>query len=196
LIAFYGLVLSLFNEMNSLMVKRVLIVAFSLAILIVSCQKEDVTPGAATNSDTGSTPPVTGSAIVFNVDKTKLLQLVNNTRQAGCNCGTTKMPPVSPVTWNDKLAKAAYEHSVEMNANDYFSHTGLNGSTPGQRITGAGYVWKAYGENIAKGYSSEQAVMNGWLASEGHCKNIMSAAFKEMGAGKQGVYWTQDFGAK
>ncbi len=64
-----------------------------------------------------------------------------------------------------------------MKTNNYFSHTGLNGSTAGQRITAAGYTWSAYGENIANGYSSEQAVINGWLGSEGHCKNIMSAEF-------------------
>ena len=46
-------------------------------------------------------------------------------RKTGCNCGSTVMPPVAAVTWNDKLAKAAYDHSVEMKANDYFSHTGL-----------------------------------------------------------------------
>ena len=100
------------------------------------------------------------------------------------------------VTWNDKLAKAAYDHSVDMKLNDYFSHTGLNGSNPGQRITAAGYIWKTYGENIANGYASEQAVMNGWLGSEGHCKNIMNGSFKEMGAGREGNYWTQIFGAR
>ena len=55
------------------------------------------------------------------------------------------MPPVAAVIWNDKLAKAAYDHSVDMKSNDYFSHTGLNGSSPGQRITAAGYSWKTYG---------------------------------------------------
>jgi uncharacterized protein YkwD len=83
-----------------------------------------------------------------------------------------------------------------MNANKYFSHTGLDGSNAGQRITLAGYTWAAYGENIAMGYSSEQAVMNGWLNSEGHCRNIMNGKFKEMGAGRDGNYWTQDFGSK
>ena len=106
------------------------------------------------------------------------------------------MPPVAAVVWNDKLAKAAYDHSADMKANDYFSHTGLNGSTAGQRITAVGYTCKTYGENIANGYTTEQAVMTGWLNSEGHCKNIMNGNFKEMGAGRQDNYWTQVFGAK
>ena len=106
------------------------------------------------------------------------------------------MPAVAVVTWNDKLAKAAYYHSVEMKSNDYFSHTGLNGSNAGQRITAAGYTWKTWGENIANGYTTEQAVVSGWLSSEGHCKNIMGINFKEMGVGRQGNYWTQVFAAK
>lgn len=164
-----------------------------LSILVVSCSKDDVVvdntaPG--TNEGGGSSP------VVYNVNKATLLQLVNNVRKAGCNCGNTKMPPVAPVAWNDRLAKAGYDHSVEMNANNYFSHTGENGSSPGQRISAAGYAWKTYGENIAKGYTTEQAVVNGWINSEGHCKNIMNGKFKEMGAGRAGNYWTQVFGAK
>ena len=106
------------------------------------------------------------------------------------------MPPVSPVTWNDQLAKAAYEHSADMKTKNYFEHIAPDGSNPGERITATGYIWRTYGENIALGYKDEQAVMNGWLTSEGHCKNIMNANFKEMGAGREGNYWSQEFGAK
>jgi uncharacterized protein YkwD len=106
------------------------------------------------------------------------------------------MPPVSIVVWNDQLAKAAFDHSVDMKTNNYFSHTGLDNSDPGQRITAAGYTWHAYGENIANGYTSEQAVIDGWLNSEGHCRNMMNADFKDMGVGRDGNYWTQEFGIK
>jgi len=172
------------------MFSRVLLAVLLSSVLIYSCTKTDIPVNDQTDSGTGNT-----ATVVYNVNKAKLLDLVNTVRKTGCNCGSTTMPPVTAVTWNDKLAKAAYDHSVEMKANDYFSHTGLNGSDPGQRITAAGYSWKTYGENIAKGYTSEQAVMNGWLSSEGHCRNIMNGNFKEMGAGRQDSYWTQDFGA-
>ncbi len=175
---------------------RILAIVVTLSVLIFSCKKDDLlvnneTENTGTENNGGNT-----SGIVYNVNKTKMLQLVNNVRQTGCNCGSTVMPPVAPVTWNDKLAKAAYEHSLEMKINNYFSHTGFNGSNAGQRITAAGYLWKTYGENIAKGYTSEQAVVSGWLSSEGHCKNIMGANFKEMGAGREENYWTQVFSAK
>jgi uncharacterized protein YkwD len=175
------------------MFNRFLLILLLSALLIVSCTKQDLP--AANETGAGNTGG-SSATIVFNVNKTKLVDLVNAVRKTGCKCGSTTMPPVGAVSWNDKLAKAGYEHSVEMDANDYFSHTGLNGSGPGQRITAAGYAWRTYGENIANGYTTEQAVMNGWLSSEGHCKNIMNGSFKEMGAGRKGNYWTQVFGAR
>jgi len=152
-----------------------------------SCQKEDIS--------VKTTPVNTSPAFTGNVNKATLLQLVNNVRQSGCTCGSTVMPPVAPVTWNDQLTIAAFNHSNDMFLNNYFSHAGLNGSSAGSRITAAGYVWSTYGENIAKGYSSEQAVMDGWIKSEGHCKNIMSSLFKEVGVARVNTYWTQEFGS-
>jgi len=130
------------------------------------------------------------------VNKSTLLELVNNIRQKGCNCGGTYMPPVQPVSWNNQLAQAASNHSSFMNQKNKFSHTGRGGSDPGDRIRAAGYSWKAYGENIGFNYPDEQAVINAWLQSVSHCKNIMNPNFREMGVARVGAYWTQDFGAK
>lgn len=163
-----------------------------VALFFFSCKKSDVEGSNPNNNNNGNN---TGD-IVYNVNKATLLQLVNDVRSKGCTCGTTVMPAVGSLEWNDQLAKAAYDHSADMKANNYFSHTGQNGSSPGQRITTAGYTWTAYGENIANGYATEQAVFNGWLGSEGHCKNIMDADYKDMGVGRDGNYWTQEFGAK
>jgi len=162
------------------------------SILFFSCKKSEV---VVDNSNTSGNNNNTTN-IVYNVNKTILLQLVNDVRNKGCTCGTIAMPPVGIVVWNDQLAKAAYDHSVEMNMHDYFSHTALDGSSPGQRITAAGYHWSSYGENIANGYPNEQAVMNAWLGSEGHCKNIMNGGYRDMGVGRDGNYWTQDFASK
>ena len=159
-----------------------------LWFVFASCIKEDV--------------PVAGTVITedeetnFNVNKNVLLSLVNEVRQKGCNCGGAWMPPVSAVTWNNQLARAAYRHSADMKAKNYFSHTAPDGSNPGTRIKAAGYDWKAYGENIAHNYPDEHAVVEGWLKSVNHCKTIMGAYFKEMGAGRAGAYWTQDFGMR
>ncbi|WP_129716694.1 CAP domain-containing protein [Pedobacter sp. SYP-B3415] len=131
----------------------------------------------------------------INLNKSVLLNKVNEIRASGCKCGQTTMPPVAPLKWNDLLASAALNHSKDMLRNNFFDHTSADGRTLGTRITQAGYVWSAVGENIALGQRNETEVFNSWLNSEGHCKNMMSAKFKEMGAGRAGNYWTQDFGS-
>jgi uncharacterized protein YkwD len=166
-----------------------LLLIFCVSLSVLSCQKET----GSDNTPAGTNPTGNPSSTV---NKTTLLQLVNNVRQTGCTCGSTVMAPVAAITWNDQLTTAAFNHSNEMNSNNYLSHTGLNGSTAGERIAAAGYAWKAYGENIAKGYSNEQTVMDGWLKSEGHCKNIMSPSFREMGVARIGSYWTQEFASR
>src|SRR5262249_12612493 len=121
----------------------------------ISCKKEDIAA-----KDPGSNGNSNGN---FNVNESLMLDLVNQVRTSGCTCGTTVMPPVAALSWNDQLATASYNHSADMATNNYFSHTNLQGKNPGERITAAGYIWSAYGENIAEGYSTEQSVMDGWL---------------------------------
>ena len=150
------------------------------------------TGGTNTGSTGTTTPPTTSGTSTLN--EATMLQLVNAARAKGCNCGSTYMQPVSPVAWNDKLEQAALNHSIDMTTNNFFSHTGSNGSTPATRITGVGYQWSAVGENIAMGYPDEKAVVDAWLSSEGHCKNIMNGVFTEMGVARDGKYWTQEFG--
>lgn len=60
-------------------------------------------------------------------------------------------------------------------------HTGSDGSSAGVRMSRVGYKWNTWGENIAVGYGSAGAVMQGWLGSDGHCRNIMNANFKDVG---------------
>jgi uncharacterized protein YkwD len=170
--------------------QKPLLLLFSLSFIFFSCKKDTGSPASNTKNPADSTSATTDPS------QPLMLQLVNATRAKGCTCGTTVMPPVKSLTWNAILAQVALAHSTDMNDNNYFSHTGLDGSSPGDRITAAGYIWISYGENIAEGYSDEQSVMTAWLQSEGHCLNIMNAGFKEMGSGKDGAYWTQDFGTR
>jgi uncharacterized protein YkwD len=105
------------------------------------------------------------------------------------------------LAWNSKLFDAAAAHSTDMATNNYFSHTSLDGRTPGTRITNAGYSWSSYGENIAYGQVGITAVMNAWLSSAGHCANIMNPQLTELGmacasnaASGNRPYWTMDLG--
>lgn len=163
---------------------RFLQACLCIFLFITSCEKN-----AEVQSENLQTTP---ASVGLNAEL--VLKLVNEKRSAGCNCGTTAMPPVAALKWNNLLAAAALAHSKDMDANNYFSHTSPDGRNAGDRITAAGYKWMAYGENIAAGQPTEQAVFDAWINSEGHCKNIMSAGFNELGAAKAGKYWTQEFG--
>ncbi|MFD4941478.1 CAP domain-containing protein [Streptomyces sp. NPDC058409] len=135
---------------------------------------------AASTSAPEPAAPASGAAA-------RILTLVNSERsKAGC----------SPLTMNAKLTKAAQDHSADMASHRNMSHTGSDGSAPGDRITRAGYQWSAYGENVAYGYSTPESVMAGWMDSPGHKRNILDCSFKEIGVGlaQPGNYWTQDFG--
>lgn len=132
----------------------------------------------------------------------ELLDLVNDVRQSGYDCDSEGyFAPTSALTWNGLIGQAAQRHSDDMATNEFFDHTGSDGTSAGDRIAATGYEWRAWGENIAAGYHTAAAVIQGWLDSDGHCANIMNPVFEEMGIGwtesqdVYGIYWTQVFAA-
>lgn len=123
-----------------------------------------------------------------------LLTLVNNARRSGYDCGARGVfAATGAVALESRLITSARAHAEDMNAKNYFSHTGQDGSTVGTRVSRSGYVWSWVGENIAMGYPDADAVMAGWLESDGHCANVMNPNFTHLGAGKSGSYWVQVF---
>ncbi|QYX78752.1 CAP domain-containing protein [Streptomyces akebiae] len=119
----------------------------------------------------------------------QVLSLVNAEREkAGC----------SPVTVDDKLTKAAQDHSQDMADHQNMSHTGSDGSSMSDRLARVGYRFSTAGENVAAGYGTADSVMDGWMNSPGHKANILNCAFKEIGIGLAGPgnYWTQNFGSQ
>ncbi|MBD3881758.1 T9SS type A sorting domain-containing protein [Phormidium tenue FACHB-886] len=111
---------------------------------------------------------------------------------------------LAPLKLNAKLSNAAYVHSRDMALRDFFSHTGSDGSNVTNRIREAGYRSLNAGENIAAGYATAEAVVEGWMNSPGHRANILFPNVKEIGVGfyflsndsgavLQRYYWTQDF---
>ena len=146
-------------------------------------------------SDSDSDEILENVAIEENpVDAQKLLELVNEVRSTGTTCGNKYYPPVGELTWNSKLEQAALNHSEDMSSNNFFNHDSPDGRTLADRVTEVGYKYSWIGENIALGYTSEESVIDGWLNSEGHCANIMNPNYTEMGVGRVGNYWTQNFG--
>ncbi|QOV33825.1 sigma-70 family RNA polymerase sigma factor [Streptomyces ferrugineus] len=121
----------------------------------------------------------------------QVVALVNKERSAA-GCG--------PLEEDALLNKAAQGHSDDMAARGFFDHTNPDGADPGQRITAAGYRWSTFGENIAQGQQTPEAVMESWMNSPGHRANILNCSFKDIGVGinksSGGPWWTQNFGAK
>ena len=132
-----------------------------------------------------------------------ILDAVNKARAIDRYCGERPFTAVPALTWNQALGDAATAHSVDMARHGYFSHQGRDGREVADRAVQAGYRWRGIGENIAAGQQTPEAAVAGWLASPGHCANIMDRSFKNMGAAyavstgndKLHVYWTQVFGS-
>lgn len=131
---------------------------------------------------------------------TDALTLINEYRSEPQTCGSTLYPAVDALVWNNLLTLAAEKHSNDMANANFFSHTGSDDSSAGDRITEQGYSWSSYAENIAAGQTSVQSVIDGWMGSEGHCKNMMSENVTEVGlactineSADYKRYWTQDF---
>lgn len=128
--------------------------------------------------------------------KNEILAAVNVLRTMGCTCGATYMPPVNPLKWNDTLAMAALDYARDMNAHNYFSHISPAGTSPIQRTMALGYTGNYVTENIARGFSSVQSVMQAWEKSENHCKALMDPSQTDMGAANVNTYWVQEFGSR
>nr|WP_263327924.1 CAP domain-containing protein [Neobacillus sp. Marseille-Q6967] len=94
-----------------------------------------------------------------------------------------------------QLNGVAQKKSADMAQNNYFSHTSPTYGSPFDMMRDFGVSYKSAGENIAQGQRTPQEVVNAWMNSEGHRKNILSRNFTHIGVGyeKSGHHWTQMF---
>ena len=105
---------------------------------------------------------------------------------------------LSALTWADDLASIARAHSQDMIRRSFFDHTNPDGRSPFDRLKNAGIRYRYAAENIAYGQKSPEAVMNAWMNSSGHRRNILNANLREIGVGAVSssggtIYWTQLF---
>jgi uncharacterized protein YkwD len=100
-----------------------------------------------------------------------------------------------PLKENRLLDKSAQGHANDMAKKHYFAHNSINGTIWWKRIMKAGYKDPG-GENIARGFSGATSVVQAWLHSPEHRRNIMDCQFRTIGVGYNGNggYWVQDFG--
>ena len=99
---------------------------------------------------------------------------------------------VSPV-----LEAVAEAHGRDMAKKGFFSHTGSDGSSVGKRAKRQGFKYCLIAENIAKGQRSSEAVMQSWIGSKGHRKNMLQRKAREIGVIRQtGNIWVMVLGTR
>jgi uncharacterized protein YkwD len=108
-----------------------------------------------------------------------------------------------PLNVAKRLDNASQGWTNWMVANSTLAHV-ANGSDPGSRVSAAGYNWSSVGENIATGYATPRATLKAWMASTGHCQNMLNPSFADIGTGVSphpirgfasgAATWTNDFG--
>lgn len=84
---------------------------------------------------------------------------------------------------DEKLNQAAQLKAEDMIARDYFSHQGPTGELPWSWLDGVGYNYATAGENLAMDVNDPKVLINAWLNSPAHAKNILNDNFTEMGIG-------------
>ncbi|AWD65342.1 MULTISPECIES: CAP domain-containing protein [Priestia] len=117
----------------------------------------------------------------------KVVDLVNQERQK---------QGLKPLTLNKKLSDVARTKSKDMMDKGYFDHNSPTYGSPFDMMKQFGIEYTTAGENIAKGQQSPEDVMNAWMNSDGHRKNILNPDFTEIGVGYvkgDTTYWTQQF---
>ena len=164
------------------------------------------TPAAATSAPAAATAPapVEDTSCGLNAPggiQAEILQRVNALRVSGAVCGSVAYPAVGALNWNTTLLQAAKGHATDMATNNYFSHTGLDGRSPAQRVSAAGYNYSRMGENIAAGQPSVASVMAAWIASPSHCQNMMTPEYLDIAvacvrndASAYRLYWAMEMG--
>jgi uncharacterized protein YkwD len=111
---------------------------------------------------------------------------------------------LAPLVTRPQLTSAAQSFAIVLATRRFFSHIGLDGSTPVSRDEAAGYrAWTILEENLAAGQESAAAVVNSWMQSPAHRADILSPKVTDTGVGHYyvagspfGHYWVQEFGAQ
>ncbi|MED1872038.1 CAP domain-containing protein [Brevibacillus borstelensis] len=100
---------------------------------------------------------------------------------------------LAPLAYDAALEKVALAKAADMDQNNYFDHNSPTYGSPFDMMKRFGVSYMTAGENIAMGQRSAEEVMQQWMNSDGHRKNIMNPNFTKIGVGYQNGYWVQEF---
>ena len=100
-----------------------------------------------------------------------------------------------------QLTAAAQAHACDSAARNQMSHRGSDGSNIARRVQREGYAYRVIAENVAAGYRSAGAVMQGWMNSSGHRRNILDRTARDVGIGlataRDGtLHWVLNLGSR
>ncbi|SDI49033.1 CAP domain-containing protein [Alteribacillus bidgolensis] len=102
---------------------------------------------------------------------------------------------LSALKADSEVAEVAQAKSEDMAKNNYFAHNSPTYGSPFNMLNDFGVDYTAAAENIAAGQGSAEEVVQAWMNSEGHRKNILNKEVTHIGVGyvEEGNHWTQMF---
>lgn len=168
---------------------------FVTSVIAVAAVGAGLVAGPGTSPATAATAPsstLIKTTVLNTVLESAVLTLTNVRRvAAGCR----------PVRFNRELRTSARRHSARMASELEMSHRLPGEPGLGVRVTRAGYTrWRLVAENVAVGFDGARSVLQAWMASPGHRRNIRNCFLRELGVGvvvKNGQFWwTQNFGRR
>ncbi len=121
-------------------------------------------------------------------------------RAQGQRCGGRWLPAAGPLQWSDALQRSAQTYAQELARRDLISHQGERSAGLRERLHAAGYRLISAGENLAAGPLDLDEALDHWLASPGHCENLMAPQFQDLGLacvsapGRYGRFWVLHLG--
>lgn len=122
-------------------------------------------------------------------DEVRVVEIVNEMRAQTQTCGDDEYAPVGPVTMEPLMRCASRMHSWDQQGRGFYSHYSPDGMGPGGRLSHVGFGGWGWGENIYMTNSTPEGAMQGWMASAGHCRNIMNGSFSRIGVGRYGGHY-------
>ena len=163
-----------------------------LALVLTSACMGGGGSGVSTSTSSSSSSAVQASLSAVDASSDQgfagMLNNVRSTNGAGA------------VSYDSRLGVAAQRHADDMLQNGFFSHTGSDGSSVGDRARDAGYNWWIVGENIARGHRSEEEVLRAWVNSPDHQENNIDPRFEDFALEQAGSgssrHWVLVFGSE
>jgi uncharacterized YkwD family protein len=164
-------------------VKKITVAKPKLPVKKITVVKPKL-PVPAKPTEQSPTPSSTSNILAIEREAVRLIN-IERTKQG-----------LKPLMIDSKLCMIARKKSLDMKEKNYFSHQSPTYGSPFDMLKQFGVSYRTAGENIAAGYSTAQAVVNGWMNSQGHRRNILNPAFTHIGVGyvtggSYGTYWTQ-----